>query len=350
MYELERAARTVARPSRGAAAEAEERFLRIVRCEVDGASYALEMQSVAAVLGARGVRPPEVEGDAATLSFQGRTIPVFDFLECQGGAAAPHAGRAVRKFVVVVEADGDAWGVLVDRVSQAIRLPESRTAAVPEPIASPALRRILLPPDDQATTAPPTLLFIPEQLHPERSKPADDLAPFLDDPSAAPPPLRGSAPRASSKAGGRRLAMFSLERIPGCVGALAVSQVQEILLPLPVAPAVLASPLLVGFIAWRKRAVPVLDLVRGLAGGEPSPLEVGGRGRMVVAHVARLGMDVAFPVGEDVRVAAAPSDAAPLGADRPPVDERFVRGLFRTRDAFLAVPDLAALLAWRPAR
>lgn len=349
MYELERPTRVVARTVRGASADADERFLRIVRCEVDGASYALEMQSVAAVLGARGVRPPEVEGDAATLSYHGRTIPVFDFLECQG-AAAPHSGRAVRKFVVVVEADGDAWGVLVDRVSQAIRLPESRTAAVPEPIASPALKRILLPPDDQVLSAPPTLLFIPEQLHPERSKPAEWVDPLLGEVSYSPPPLRGGAPRASSKSGGRKLAMFSLERIPGCIGALAASQVQEILLPQPVAPAVLASPLLVGFIAWRKRAVPVLDLVRGLAGGEPSPLEVGGRGRLVVARVAALGMDVAFPVGGDVRVAAAPSEAEPLGVDRPPVDERFVRGLFRTQDAVLAVPDLAALLTWRPAR
>lgn len=126
---------------------------------------------------------------------------------------------------------------------------------------------------------------------------------------------------------------------------LTARQVEEVLAeaglqPLPFAPAWLP-----GLCAWRRQALPVVDLAR-LYGLEPG----GGRLLHLVVRTAAIMADgqkgllrCVLRVSGRIAAGEVPPRSTPAAAYQAGLDPVLVKGLFEHEDQLLIVPDLAAV-------
>jgi chemotaxis signal transduction protein len=211
------------------------------------------------------------------------------------------------------------WALLVDRVSQVIQIPADRIVPLPPIAVSPSANYFegvvkLGGEEEKASSeqgkassgqdqAPSglVLLLSPERLHPGAptsvGQSQAEASPGQDQASSGqgeevPPgevgaPLAPRLPTATlgqhpHGTGGRRpdqgqIMVFSVaDPRPGeqpLSFGLSISQINEILYPLPLLPVPGAPPFVLGLINWRDRPVPAIDLGArlGLVPGETSP-------------------------------------------------------------------------------
>jgi chemotaxis signal transduction protein len=306
--------------------------LRLVRCRTGGERYGLEMTWVHGIQRADRLRPdPGAGGRVGWLPGRGGEVEVFSLAALLG---RPFREAGAGQHALVLNTAPARRGILVDHVAQAARVEADHLLPLPA-LARPAagfFEGLVLGPDEVL------LVLAPERLCP-------------DAPSHGCPDGEGAG-RALGAAPVWDFAAGKWERSPGqlvlfplsetaagerpLAFGLSIAQVAEIvespaLTPVPGAPAVVR-----GLVAWRGRAVPVLDLAQRL--GLP-PLSPGRGTRLLVArdpaHAGPVGLLVRAPV----RMLRLPAPHTP--SDRPlPVEGRLVKARVELKAETLVVPDL----------
>lgn len=299
------------------------------------------------------------------LSADEGAVPVFSLADLLG---RPSKKRNALQRVIVLnpspspspaeESGGETqtdgrgpWALLVDRVSQVIQVPADRIAPLPPIVVNPSAAYFenVLKLDQELV-----LLLSPQGLHPQ---------PKISNPQSPPSPLSSLSPvlqsppsPLQSKARGRgQIVVFSTaEPQPGeqtLSFGLSISQVPEILSPLPLTPVPAAPDFVLGLVNWRDRPVPVVDLTTrlGLAAFRPP-----GQTRLIIARDRGLvpssspgetntGTLVGFPVRPATRLLRLPV-AHRLCRLSLPLDQSLTRGIVELENEVLVIPDVRNIL------
>jgi purine-binding chemotaxis protein CheW len=119
--------------SPNAAGGVADEFRQLVTCRIGGEEFAIDILSVQEIIRLGDITkvpkaPPFVEG---VINVRGRIIPV---LELRRRIGLPPGARTARSRIVIVNACGLTVGLLVDSVSEVMRVP--RAAIGPPPTGS----------------------------------------------------------------------------------------------------------------------------------------------------------------------------------------------------------------------
>jgi purine-binding chemotaxis protein CheW len=344
-------------PGRGA--------LRLVRCEVGGASFCLDPARVRSIRRSDQLEPTPPPGSPGPpgaanaaggrplgwLPDEGGPIAVYSLAARLGASLLPPRAAGP---VIVLDAGPEPWGLMVDRVSRTAEVAPAARLPLPPLARDPArgwFDGVAALPDRLA------LVLAADRLHPaaRAARTAEGVEGAAADggagaeagpspPEGAPDPTAAPSPSAAGANGGPgRIVLFSTS--PGgeapVLFALTLAQVQEIARPQPLTRVPGAPPYLLGLARWRDEAVPVIDLSLRLGGG-PSFFE--GESRLLIARGARVPRRLGFPVRTEIRALALPLPNRP-SRQRRLLDRSLVRGIFELDAGTVFVPDLDRFLA-----
>jgi chemotaxis signal transduction protein len=321
--------------------------VRLLRLRYAGWPWAVAGGSVREVVGTERLQRnprPAAGSPHGWLLGEREEIPVYLPEEAGPGSGA---GTGASVVVVLQPAAGPPCGLAVEAVDEVRQEPISRLRLLPELAAGRrwAFPRVVLWDDGLALEIAPEA--VPHLAAPAR--PAEAGGAEWTAASAAPmagePRFGTWLPRASSSAG---LFVFTLPGSGALDFALPAAQVVEALsaiMPRPVPGAL--GPLL-GLLAWRGEALPVLDLARAV-GLPPSPPPPRGASfaHAVVARAAHRRQLLVFPVERMAGVRQGPFPQ-PAAAVAPFPGARRVLGAFGDGERMLVVPDLDGALERSP--
>jgi chemotaxis signal transduction protein len=366
--------------------------LRLIRCDIADETYGLDMSWVHSIQRTdRLRRNPEVEGPStvgqASISAEVHSpvgwlpgtegdIPVFNLasqLRCPSlpPLSTEEESGASQRIVVLNPSPsppqageskgGRPWGLLVDRVSQVIQVPSNHVFPLPPVVINPSADYFkgLIKLDEEL------ILFLsPERLHPDASlntsrpvREATSLIPSIKSPTAS--------------AGGQRrsygqIVVFSItEPHPGEQAlsfGLSISQVPEILEPLPMIPIPTAPAFVLGLVNWRDWPVPVIDLADRLGFAAEANLTANERIRLIIARDrgrvlpapsavegrsskggANQGTLVGFLARPAIRVLRLPIAHQPCSRTLP-LDQALTRCIVELESETLVIPDIRGIL------
>ena len=303
-----------------------------LRCYAGAQSYCLDVDQVVGIERGAQLSPnANDDGPVGWIATRGRKIPVYSLVERLGcGARSREVGA------ILVMNSADPWGLAVDRLSRFQRSLASSPDPVPPtigPISGSFFRGVTV---EEGT---PILHLCPERLHPN--------APPLRVAPVPPPRIEDNADGADKASPGRLLLFSPPNPVPpgilpagrsGLWFALSYSQVLEIVSGVGCLPVPSAPPDVLGLIAWRRRAVPVVDAGRlfGL-----SPVDFAATHRLLIAHSPIWRMPVAIPAGADMQTRVLPMQHRPCDL---PLDLNRARGVFEIGERqFVVLPDINAI-------
>ncbi|HLX08259.1 MAG TPA: chemotaxis protein CheW [Thermoanaerobaculia bacterium] len=342
-----------------AAAAAPAPAAGLLRLRFGGLPWAVAGDAVREVVGTERLQRnprPAAGSPYGWLLGEREEVPVYLPGECGPGDPGNPGNASAAAVVVLQPAAGPRCGLAVEAVDEVRQEAISRLRLLPEPAASRrwAFPRVVLWDDGLA------LEIAPEAV-PHLAASADPAGAFGEAArSAAAAVLTAGEARFDAGPWVRRAAasaglfVFALPGGGAVDFALPAAQVVEVLpavapRPVPGAPA----PLL-GLLAWRGEALPVVDLALaiGLAPAPASP--PGGRldhaahaAHAVVARAARCRQLLVFPVVRLAGVRQGPFPQ-PATATAPFHGARRVLGAFGDGERMLVVPDLDGALETFP--
>jgi chemotaxis signal transduction protein len=336
-------------------------ILRFIRCGTADESYGLDMSWVRSIQRTdRFRRNPEAGNQSSALVgwLPGNEgdIPVFSLAGRLGRSS--NGDSALQRIVVLYPAEEEKrpWALLVDRVSQVIAIPAERTVPLPPVVVSPAadyFQGVIRLGDE-------LILFLsPERLHPEwTAAEAKSHNPELA--GAQSPDHESKIKRPESQVGGRgQLMLFSTTKPPSgerpVSFGLSISQVPEILVPLPLVPVPAAPAFVLGLVNWRDRPVPVLDLDARLRLSSEADRSRGDQARLIIARDkscvpvrskegAGGGVLGGFIIEPAVRTMRLPIAHQPCQRSLG-LEQRLTRGVVELENETLVIPDVRSILA-----
>jgi purine-binding chemotaxis protein CheW len=236
------------------------------------------------------------DGQVGSLALGDVMAPVWSLAERLGETAV---AATTSQRVIVLNDPQRVWGLLVDRVSQVLTVTTDAIYLLPDlalNLERPYFDRVIRQGDELL------LLLSVDCLHPD--------APPVVVPAVSqtiqPRPTMPLAATPSTKQG--RVVVFKL---PGTLAGdtplawvLSVSQVPEILEPLPLLAVPGAPDFVLGLANWRNQPVTVIDLARRM----DLPVRSGGNGRsrLMIVRAAGLSDLVGFLVDPGIRVLKLP--------------------------------------------
>lgn len=329
-------------------------IIEILPCSVGEETYGLELPSVVDLK----ERPPA--GDT-----NGDSLPTFSLAERLG--YAPRNGKS--KWVITLRTGERQWNLQVDSVSDVLSLPTERIGPLPSlaqnqsesifkgvvhlPSEVDALFERDHPPKDrfgwrseavtiepEPTTTNLMLLLAPERLDP--TAPANDVD---DHPRLDALPAPRSLPKPMGKKYSQQILLFTVPVVSSIeqdwTFALSVSQVLEIVEPLPLLPVPHAREFVRGIMNWRTHAVTLFDLAAWF-GFEPDTSDR--NFRLMIVRTARSAELAAFAVRTEVHALRLPVVHQPSQREWP-FDPQSIRALFEMESRTIAIPDLNYILA-----
>lgn len=296
----------------------------VVCCLVGDEQFALRTADVRLIARAEDMQRDCGDERIGTLRQGSRVVPVY-CLSTLLGRSGP-AATAGRHIVVTAGALGP-YGLLVDRVVRSGRTEKLDVLPLPSAVVGPIVARWfegLVQMGDLSCLA----------LSPAGFEPGAPARPVVRTTPAPPPSARRAAAAAEIAV------IFSTGALPSCAErryALSARQIAAVVQELPCVPLPGAPAFVRGLAAWRRRAVPVVDLGTGDAGRR-----AGGRSLVVGT---RDGALVGFAVDPDLVVYRVTSGDTLVGGRTA-----FVKGVFVAGTERAALLDIDALLAsQRPA-
>lgn len=302
-----------------------------LRCYAGEQAYCLDVDQVTGIERGAQLSPnPDADGPIGWIARSGRKIPVYSLVERLGGGT-----RSREVGAILVMNSEDPWGLAVDRISRFQRAHASSPEPVPPtlgPLSGSFFRGVTV---EEGT---PMLHLCPERLHP--NAPPASVTPV--------PPRTQENANAPVTASPGRLLLFSLPNHvpPGILPngrsrlwfALSYSQVLEIVSGIRYSPVPSAPPDVLGLIAWRRRATPVVDA--GKLFGLP-PVEFPATQRLLIAHSPVWRMAIAVPAGAEMQTRVLPVQHRPCNL---PLDPNSTRGIFEIGEGqFVVFPDINAI-------
>lgn len=123
---------------------------------------------------------------------------------------------------------------------------------------------------------------------------------------------------------------------------LPMSAIAEVLLDQPISSLPSASSILSGYLLWRSRPVPVIDLAKAFGASEASDsFPTASKGRMLVVKVPG-GNYVAIQTDMNIQTLKSPNVSR---VDYPPIDGHPHLGAYPDTSGLLVLPDLSAILS-----
>jgi purine-binding chemotaxis protein CheW len=300
--------------------------LRLIRCTVASQIYGLDMAWVGSIQRLDHLqRDHAADGRVGWIAGQEGKLPVYRLSACLG---LPDGQDSPLQRIVTLNSKGDpGWALLVDRVSQPAEISSDWIFGLPPVVMNAAghsFSSVVRLGEEFA------LLLAVEKLHPAYiAKPQ----PILAVPAPAP-----QTSGARSRSGYNRMIVFSVPSlVPGerpLSFGMSISQVTEILEPLPLIPVPGAPTYILGLVNWRQEPVAVLDLARWL--GLPTQ-ENNDPVRLLIA--ATPAGKVGFLIRPGSRVLRLPVAHRPC-SQPPVVDWTLVRSLVELENETLLLPDL----------
>lgn len=323
--------------------------VRIILCGVGSESYALEMSAVSSVRQAaeiQSVSTDVMKGQVGEVPVQdGDAIPVFSMAE---RLQSPDAINNERDHVVIVRTSRGMLGLIVGSVSHVISVPAENLLNVPPVLIDPRTRVIKglvnlagLQSGDQSDDESESddvsmcIMLSPERLHP-KAPVAAALAP------AKPTAKDETQANKSSLTGSTgQVVLLSVtdddsEELP--LLGFSVTQIAEVQEPRRIIHVPGSPDHVLGFVVWRSRPVPVIDLGRrvGLPGEAASQ-------RLIIARGKDDSELMAFPAQAKIRSLRLPiahrSIAVPAG-----LTEDAIRAAFTVETSTMLLPDLQSIL------
>jgi purine-binding chemotaxis protein CheW len=310
--------------------------LRVVRCGLAGEAYALDMSCVDSIQRAERLRPcPERAETVGKLPGRAGDVPVFGLAERLGRPPlTAHAGQQV----VVLHDGPRTWGLLVERVSQVMRVPAENLFPLPS-LAVGA-----------AGTAVQGILRLETELLPLLAAGRlDPDSPDNDSAKSIPAALLGRHQpgdlglRHGTKSGLGRLVLFATAdprpRERPLVFGLSLARVLEILDLPPLVRVPGAAEYVLGLAAWGGRPVAVIDLAHRLG----LPASVGGvRSRLLVVRPPGGAEPLGVVVRPSVRIVRLPLPNRPSVRELA-LDPSLTRSVLELKRETLVIPDLRKL-------
>lgn len=370
-------------------------MLRMIRCGLGEEQFGLDMDAVRGIQRIDILKPNPKGGLlAGWIPGRGQDTPVYSLghkLEQPSQTGNPQARIVVLNPPAALPAE-HPWALLVDRVSRVVQIPQTNVLPVPDILVNPTadyfqgivrigqelillLSPAQLHPDAMTIRLSRASAELPDSVvrtHRDRQSTATDNgdAPApgamsrqdvftLEEvarsgsPARAPRKMPGQAFSTPARRDttaemkrGRQIVVFTTPGAPvggrGVSFALSISQVPEILNPVPLTRVPVAPPFVLGLINWRDRPVPVIDLdwrlgLRNALGGDT------GRTRLLIARGRRPDALVGFLIHPSVRTLRLP--IAHRASDRDlALDPRLTRGVIEMGNETVIIPDVQALL------
>jgi chemotaxis signal transduction protein len=311
--------------------------LALVRCSVGRETYGLDMTHVRGIIRSdRMIAAAGADGLVGFVSQGDSAIPVYSLAELLG--VAPPPTKSLRP-VVVLHADPQPWGLLVDRVARVVRVDADSVAPMPVEAADPFTgffdgvvhrdgeKLVLLSLTRLAPNCLPDDFVLPSSLT-----------------AQVPTPLPGSGPlEVARRHGKKQLVLFAIAdpapRTRRVTFGLSISEVLGILAPLPLEPAPNAPEDCLGYVTWRDWPVKVVDLGRRLGLASPPP---GEDARLLIARAQGRAELLGFLVRPAIRVVQLPVPHQTSTRDLA-LDLSRIKGCVELKNETLVLPDLAAL-------
>jgi chemotaxis signal transduction protein len=368
--------------------------LRLIRCDIADETYGLDMSWVRSVqrtdrlhrnpIHANLHRPvgwmPGNEGDIPvfslasrlgrsplpSLSKEGRSSALQRIIVLNPPPSPPQAEGSEKKPRAKGGEEGLPWGLLVDRVPQVIQIPADRVVPLPPIVGnSHNYFKGVIKLDEEL------ILYLSlERLYPDASLSAGGPVKAEAGLAPAPGPAPAPTPPKASAGGHRRshgqiVVFFITEPYPverALSFGLSISQVLEVLEPLPMIPVPAAPAFVLGLANWRDQPVPVIDLASRLGLAELALATTHGRTRLMIArdkgHVlsARSSIErnslkgglgrgalVGFLVRPTIRMLRLPI-AHQLSRRPLTLDQTLTKGIFELEKETLVIPDIQSIL------
>ena len=370
--------------------------LHVILCDITDETYGLDMSWVHSIQRTdRLRRNPKVEGPSmvgqASISAEVHSpvgwlpgtesdVPVFNLASQFRRPSLPplsteEESGASQRIVVLnpspspPQAEGGkggrSWGLLVDRVSQVTQVPSNHVVPLPPIVINPSADYFkgVIKLDEELI-----LFLAPERLHPDASLSAG--RPVREATSPSPGFIPGIKSPTASAGGQRRsygqIVVFSIAKPhPGeraLSFGLSISQVPEILEPLPMVLIPTAPAFVLGLVNWRDWPVTVIDLAGRLGFAEEANLTSNERNRLIIArdkgHVLPVpsavegsspkggtnqGTLVGFLVRPAIRVLRLPIAHQPCSRTLP-LDQALTRCIVELESETLVIPDIGCIL------
>lgn len=323
--------------------------LQFIRCRAAGETYCLDMKWVESIERTDRLRESHhTEGGEAGLigwlSGVGDGVPVYG-LAARLGQREETADELRR--IVVLNSGKKSWGLMVESVSQVTNVNRASVAPLPAIARDPAKNFFggVIETDDSLA-----LLLAPERIGPDApNKPDAELASgyAVDERDRlSPRPQQRTdiaAPSNISSSPGRILVFSLAEPAPNeraLVFGLSVTQVPEVLNPLPVISVPGAPVYVQGIVRWRGLPVPVIDLAARL--GLP-PVSAQGQTRLMISCGTRKNSLLGFFIRPMVRSLQLPVIHRPSLRDVE-LEYALIKGLVELENETLVIPDIQRLL------
>ena len=339
--------------------------LHLIRCNVGGETYGLDMAWVRTVermdrLLIDSEMTMDEAGFVGWLPSSRGDIPVFSLARRLGRQPSSMEITAQQRIIVLpspipftrgrVE-EGRPWALLVDRVSQVIQISGDCFQPLPRITVNPTANYF----EGVIRMEESLILFLsPEWLHPDatvaETPPQTFQAQTTQDFTKNGLTKTKEVKRrqngwANPKSG--RIMLFSTTKAdsddqPLSYG-LSITQVSEVLRPLPLIPVPAAPSFVVGLVNWRKHPVPIIDLDSRL-GLEYDPNKKSNRkSRLMIARGTNQNTLVGFFIRPDVQTLQLPIAHRPITRTLA-VAPSLVKGMVELEDETLIVPNIPAIL------
>jgi chemotaxis signal transduction protein len=328
--------------------------IKLISCTSGTEDFCLEMTSVRQIEAGEHLKiNEESTGPLGWINYQGSDLPVYALREKidpgnYSATADHHEGR------VLIMDCAEPLAVKVDRVNGIIEASSDKIVPLPlitDPLGQNRYRGIVkladqwqLYPNHQtfvATTRPP-------QVYSDEVSINSTQIPII---------INSTTPRQGNSFVSIKpqLLMFS-SAVPRTVAnedepimfALSLTQVKELLAPLPLISVPGAPNYVLGMVNWRDQPVPVIDLkVRlGIKTSLIDPEEMDPRSRLLIARSPHSEQIVGFLINSMVKTFALPIPYEPF-TSRPMVDLQLCSGLYDIEGLPLVIPNLEAVLTTR---
>jgi|GEM_PF-1222274 len=344
--------------------------LHLIRCSIGDETYGLDMAWVRSIertdrLLIRSEMHIDDTGFAGWLPSNKGDIPVFDLAGHLGRSSSSREVNAQQRIIVLPSPvpftrgkadEGRPWALLVDQVSQVMQISEDRFQPLPWIVTNPTTNYF-----EGIVRLEDTLILLlsPEWLHPNApaahettsQAPQEQAAQHLAQNGRAKaidlsiPPLPQQDGPANSKGG--RIMVFSTAKAepddrPLSFG-LSITQVPEVLRPLPLIPVPAAPPFVLGLVNWRNRPVPIIDLDARLGLKRDPGLSSNGQSRLMIARGTGQNALVGFFIRPAVQTFSLPIAHRPTTRTLA-VDSTLVRGMVELKNETLIIPNVPAIL------
>ena len=305
--------------------------LRFIRCRAGDEVYCLRMSWIRSIRRMEDLQRQTGEGTTiGHITIDGQNVPVFYLTThlLKPSDAIPLTGK-----ILVLNTAPCPWGMVVDEVENVIQAGENAIFPLPPMVGHPAAAwyECIVHAEGEMELA-----LAPNGLQPDMSAELNNLLPFeptLD--------MLHSVAQVSVSSDTRgKIVLFSVAPDVGITFGISLTQVPQILQPLPIIPLPGAESHILGLAKWRGVPLAVIDLLRCM-GVDSSP--VTSDGRLLIVRVPSQRLCIGLLIQPHVSIRTLPLDHDIT--DSPvSLKESLIRGKFSFGDTTLVIPDIDGML------